>query len=91
MRTWRVGREECSDCFGYTTPYCVVSLTLFYLSIYYLFMAQSPFWHINMAHISLGILINSSSSVPVYWLLSASSPAALFAATPPPLAGWWFG
>ena len=54
-------------------------------------MAQSPFWHINMAHISLGILINGNSSVPVYWLLSASSPAALFAATPPPLAGWWFG
>ena len=28
MRTWCVRRGECSDCCGYTTPYCVVSLSL---------------------------------------------------------------
>ena len=46
MRTWCVGREECSDCCDDTTSYYVVSLSLLYISLFW----PNPYFGILLWH-----------------------------------------
>ena len=53
MRTWCLGREECSDC---SWLYCTILYSIYYLIYNKPLLAQSLFRHITMAHLSLGYL-----------------------------------
>ena len=46
MRTWCVGREECSDCCDDTTSYYVVSISHLYISLFW----PNPYFGILLWH-----------------------------------------
>ena len=69
MRTWCVGREECSDC---SWLYCTILYSIYYLIYNKPLLAQSLFRHITMAHLSLGIHYSGA----FYFAAQCGHPAA---------------